>query len=475
MATNDAWSFEEKSQYYSKIALGKDIKTQVRVIAEATKELLVSQANLSSSIVVSHDRIIDGLDYLAPNAEDVKDGIDGMKSAFELSLSEVMWQIEKNKKPLQDLLKAMMFHLDTKTKDRRKRADTYYDNAQIEQAEDEFISFLDINEYDFSIHISLGMISLFQVRDLDDAIYYFDNAAKYARSKSKYYTSFALMYKALALREDGLVADAKQCLEEAIDLSPDFCEPRYQLSLIESQVDRQHALSLLLALVDTDIRYSLKIENEPSFLSMRKEIHEEYNSRITEQLNDIQTRHDDIISDIKRILEHINHYKTVIADEYIHEDTELTESESKLRTTLQRTLDLANRKSLIDAYTAGRVMMGEIPRVVRDFRETTYNYLAQGIEHLRNEKAEMDSLYHAKEEEQLLNAITGGKTAVLTYSIIYIITFIMFRDLFASITLSAIPFVIAWLAKHRQDIKQKQLVSRIDGKLERLIAIRDSL
>ncbi len=475
METNDTWSFEEKSLYYARIGLGKDVKAQIRILAEATKELVVAQANLSDRVVISHERIVDGLDYLSSGPDDVREGISGLKAAFEFSLSEATWQIERNRRQLQDILKTLTAHLDTKTKEKRKRADAYYDNDQIDEAEEEYLTLLESNEQDFTLHISLGMIQMFRRGDLEEAVYYFDNAIQYARPKSKYYTSFALLYKAIALREDGLFSEAKACLEEAIIQSPDFCEPLFQICVAEVRSNKQRAISLLTALVDTDIRYSLKIENEPALIPIKKDLHAIYTNRINEQSNEIKGRHDVVAADVQKILERIGTYKAIIGSGQHRLDSELEDAETRVRAALQRAIELVNRKTLLDSYTAARVMASEVPRSVRELREAIYRHFSDGIEELYNEKAEIASAAHSRRDERLLNDLTAGKTGILTYSAIYVFTFIMFRDLITSITLSSIPFTISWVSQYRYHVKRRTLLKRIDSKIEQLVAARDGV
>ncbi len=466
----NAWFFEERSQCYEKIDIGKDVKAQVRLLAEATRELLLSQATLANKVVVSHDRIIEGLDYLASGIEDIREGMNGLKAAFEFSLSEVVWQIERNTRQLQDILKTLVFHLDTKGKDKRKRADAYYDNAKIDQAEEDFLALLELSEHDFPIYISMGMIYLFQDQDVEEALYYFDMALTYARQKSKYYASFALLYKAMILRDNGSVASARECLEEAIELSPDFCEPRYQMSLLEVKADKKRAISLVADLLEIDIRYALKIENEPTFLPIRKDLYELYNNRITTQSEAIQSQNGSILAEIQRITEQIEIYYTVMGERTVQ-----PESEAEVHKAIQRVSELMERKSLIDLYTASRIMSTEVPRTTRKFKEAAYQHISEGIDQCNKEKYKIRMEHSQQEDAGLLKFIREGKNGVLTYSLIYMATFVMFRSLLASVLVAAVPFSISWFAQYRYHVYQQSLIKNIDGKIEKLVAIRSNL
>ncbi|CAK0754471.1 putative TPR repeat-containing protein [Gammaproteobacteria bacterium] len=462
--------FEKKSKYYSHIDLGKDPGTLIYLIVKATEDLLISQAALSDRIVVSNERISDGLHYLSAHVDDVKEGAYGLKSAFEFGISEPVWQIEKSRRNLQNIIKISTFHLDEEGKKSRKQAEDYYAAGLIDNAEEECIYYSEVNEYDFTVYLNLGMIYMFRYIDLDESIYYFDNAAKYARQKSPYYASFALMHKARVLREHGSIDEARQCLEEAIGLSPDFLELSYQLSIIEAQSNKEKAVSLITKLLDSDIRYSLKAENEPAFNPIRADLHHSYKDIIDSQSIHIQQQHDDISLEADKVLEKIDACYLILETENPHPDIK-----SELNLVLQRLIELINRKSLIDSYTAGMILKNEATHSLEELKKSTYHYLDDLIKNHENEKNTIVSKYYKERKDNPLYILTEGGIGAAVYSIIYIATFITFRNLLVSVLLAAIPFVIAWSLKYNNYLQQQDSSKNITNKLDELVKIRDTL
>ena len=55
--------------------------------------------------------------------ERVEQGINELRAAFEWGISEVVWQIEQNRKYLRNILEVLMAPLDTRARERRRRAE----------------------------------------------------------------------------------------------------------------------------------------------------------------------------------------------------------------------------------------------------------------------------------------------------------------------------------------------------------------
>ena len=58
----------------------------------------------------------------------------GMKASFDFGISEVVWQIEQNRRLLQDILEILAAPLDTQAKELKCRADEAYSNGWHEDA-----------------------------------------------------------------------------------------------------------------------------------------------------------------------------------------------------------------------------------------------------------------------------------------------------------------------------------------------------
>jgi len=468
MTTNNTGSILNKNPYYFGIELGRDIETQIYLISQATKELLASQAASADEIVASKERVSDGLDYLSSSIDDVREGVYGLKSAFEIGISEVVWQIEKRRRDLQHILKLSMCYTDPQNKERRKQAENDYLNGLIDYSEEEFIFFEELNTYDFTIHMNLAMIYMFHKVDIEKSIYYFDSAVEYARQISTYYASFALLHKAILLQEGGVIDEARQCLEEAVQLSPDFCEPLYQLSILEASKNKNRAILLISNLLDIDIRYSLKIEYEPAFLTIRTEIHNKYRTIIDLKTEEIKSQYDNIIAEMNNISEQITKCNLIVENE----DFKLNE-ELKLDIILQRTAELIDRQSLLDVYTAGIILNDEAIQLASELKESAEYYVDSRIKHFEGEKSEINGKYLKDKSGSLVYAMSKGIRATAIYSLTYIFVFFYFRNILAAIISASIPIIIIFSIFEHRKTEQLKLLNAVDDKLSKLIEVRN--
>lgn len=270
---NELAPWERKKEYYNNIQLGKDVRTQTEVISRSTQAMIAAQVASTSAIIASQERISEGIDNLAYGVERVEQGIYGLQAAFEWGISEVVWKIEQNRKELRSILEVLSAPLDTQAKELRKRAEEAYTNGWFEDALEDFFESERKNRYDFSIHISIGMIYLFNKINKETALEYFDKAIKYATPKSKYHTSFALLHKALIKRDFGLVEEAEACAREAVELSPDFAEALYQCSQYNALLNRpDKSMQLLTKAIMLDANYCEKVCNDGAFDQFRLQV-----------------------------------------------------------------------------------------------------------------------------------------------------------------------------------------------------------
>lgn len=470
MNGNDSEPFVGKSHYFSHIELGKDAQTQIELIAQASRELLASRAIAADKIVVSHGRITDGLDYLSTSIDEVQAGFLGLNSIFEFGISEVVWQIEKNKKSLRNMLKVLMFHLSVPIKERRRRAETYYEHGFIDEAEEDLILSQELNEYDFTAYISLGMIYMFRKIDLDEAIYCFDKAAEYAKVKSTYYASFALMYKARILLEAKSLDNAKQCLEEAINLSPDLQELLYQLSIVEARLsNKEKAISLILKLLEFDIRYCLKVENEPAFNELKPELHEVYKEMIDSESAEIQRQYDNLSLETKRISEQVIRCATLI------EDNVSTIEKFELNKTMKRISELVDRKSLLDIYTAAIIVKDEALPLLELLKEDARHYVDKAIEYLKKEKSKAKAKYIQEKSKRFIYTINQGFRSFIIYSSIYGVALFAFGNMAIAIILPTVTFALVWYLNYVRLKKLKALIAGIEEKASEASTIRDAI
>lgn len=273
---NEPAPWEEKAAYYSQVKMGKDLQKQTQVISRATQDMISAQMSVASDIIASQDRVAERIDSVGYAMEDIKDGLAGLAAAFEWGISQVVWQLEQNREILRNIVEILVAPLDTQAKELKKRADEAYANEWFDDALVDYQASEEKNKYDFTIHMSMGMIYLFNIINKEKALEYFDKATKYAKPKSNYHASIALLHKALCLRDMDRLEEALHCAEEAHELTKEMAEAYYQCSIYEALLKNSPKLvtaSLDVAL-DYDKYYALKANKEPAFDHVRKEINE---------------------------------------------------------------------------------------------------------------------------------------------------------------------------------------------------------
>jgi len=310
---NELAPWERKSEYYMHLQLGKDIKSQTEIINKQTKEMISSQIASTNSIISSQERIYDELGNLSYGISGVEHGIYELKAAFEWGISEVVWQFEQNREVLKNILEVLMAPLDTQAKELRKRAEYAYSNAWYEDSLKDFLESEEKNRYDFAIHISIGMIYLFHIIDKEKALEYFEKAIRYAKPKSHYYTSLALLYKGLIMRDLGRIEEAEKCAVEAIELSPDFAEAHYQHAQYNAQLGCvQKSLISLEEAIRADKYYCLKAEKDNMFDPVKSEVYTLI-ERLKNELNEwTQVRHNqikEIIHELDETIKNISYFE----------------------------------------------------------------------------------------------------------------------------------------------------------------------
>ncbi|OGT96853.1 MAG: hypothetical protein A2X80_12770 [Geobacteraceae bacterium GWB2_52_12] len=271
--SNSLTPWEVRNKYYQSIQLGADVRTQTEVISRQSQLLIESQVNTSNSIILSQDKVAKGILELGYGIDSVSQGMDKLGAAFEWGISEVVWQIEQNRELLADIIEILQAPLNTQAKERKKRAVDAYCNNWIDEAEEEFLESEKLNKFDFTIHISLGIIYLFKIKNKSKALEYFDKAIRYATPKSPYHASYALLHKGVIKYSDGLFNDAVQCTREAISLSPEFAEAHYQNSLYNAKIENFiESMKSLEKSILLDRKYCIKAVNDKEFCSINADI-----------------------------------------------------------------------------------------------------------------------------------------------------------------------------------------------------------
>lgn len=279
MYLNKLAPWEEKKQYHQVIRLGNNLREQTEALKSASQAQVRAQLESANSIIASNEYVSSviekGLDELSVGINDISNGLYGLRSAFEWGISEVVWQIEQSNKYLRDILEVLMAPLDTKAKELKRRAEDAYSNGWYEDALEDFSKSRDLNRYDFTIHISIGMIYLFHATNKTKALESFDRAIKYSRPKSDYHTSYALLYKALILFDKGDVDEAEKTSSEAIQLIPNFLEAIYQNAVYNATLNNgEKSLRYLKHLFTEDANYVLKANSDNLLDPLRRQVNE---------------------------------------------------------------------------------------------------------------------------------------------------------------------------------------------------------
>lgn len=197
-------------------------------ISKQAQKIVSAQLESADRIIVSQERVADGIDKVVLGIARVADGLESLASAFDWGLSEMIWHLEQQRAVLIEILKVLQAPLDTQAKELRKRAEDAYRNGWIDDALEDFLESEKKNRYDFTVHQSLGNIYLFHKMDPDRALEYYEKAAKYATPQSPYHASLALLHMGLIHYLQADFEKTYQMTSQAIELSPDLCEAHYQ-------------------------------------------------------------------------------------------------------------------------------------------------------------------------------------------------------------------------------------------------------
>ncbi|MCK4762927.1 MAG: hypothetical protein KAW12_12090 [Candidatus Aminicenantes bacterium] len=265
--------WEMRKEYYQQIQLGKDIRSQIESINKQTKAMMAAQIKSTSAQIVSQDRVIEGVEEVSYGIEKVEQGIHELKAAFEWGLSEVVWQIEQNRDVLKDIHESLKNPRHTKAEERREKGEEAYSNGWIDDAEEEFLESEKLNKFNFSVHISLGMIYLFHKKNKDKALSFFEKAVKYAKPKSPYHVSFSLLYSALIKRDLDQIEEAEKDTSIAIELTPNFAEAFYQNAIYNAFLENSDkSMYSLEKAIKLDKNYCVKADNESAFEPIKKDL-----------------------------------------------------------------------------------------------------------------------------------------------------------------------------------------------------------
>ena len=344
---------EIKEGFYRNIELGKDVVLQRIEISNQIREMIASHIGLSGTSNTNREAINTSINLLAYDNRDIGNGMYGLKASFEWNISEVVWQIEQNVKEFKDMIKIIYDSQEPSFSELRSVAQEDYENGRIADAIDNFSKLSQCFENDFSVFLTLGIISLFHEKDKEKALENFNKAVEIVESQSDFYTSYTLLYKALVLRNLDRIGEAEIISKKAVDLSPDFTEALYQNAQYNALLKNTAAvLSSLKAIIRIDILYCLKITNERDFDGIRPNI----TKILKETCAPVQ---EGIKNKLKRFDEKLYHLNSIINS--IHKqglDIPDNQDAKQLQDDKQELADIVNYNSALSLFVVDRCLDG---------------------------------------------------------------------------------------------------------------------
>jgi hypothetical protein len=170
---NELAPWEKKKEHYRNIQLGKEVRIQKGDIKSQATEMITSQIASTNAIIVSKKNIkTDTINDLTYDMESIENGIYGIKTAFEWGISDVVWQIEQDTEKLKEILELLYASSDKIIKNLRRDAEEDYGNGKIDHALHSFRELSTENQYDYSVHMSMGIIYLFHKIDKEKALFF---------------------------------------------------------------------------------------------------------------------------------------------------------------------------------------------------------------------------------------------------------------------------------------------------------------
>ncbi len=287
-----------KGGHYQEIKLGREVTLQKIDINNQIRDMVTYNIELAGTTSTNREIIGEAISHLTHNMREVGNGIFGLKAAFEWNISDVVWQIEQNTRDFKDMLKALYASQDASLMNMRLLAQDAYEGGEIADALSIYSELSQKYQDDFSVFMSLGIISLFYEKNKEKALDNFNKAIEIARSQSDYYTSYALLYKAFVLRGLDLLEEAEKASKQAINISPDFTEAIYQNAQYNALLQKpDKVIPSISKVIHIDILYCLKINNEQDFNGIRQsleavfeEISVPRNKKIKRKLKELDKR-----------------------------------------------------------------------------------------------------------------------------------------------------------------------------------------
>ena len=402
--SNDLTSFEDRINNWQTIHPRQWIATTNRddvanFISAQTEEIIESQVEAANAIIVSQYRIADKIDIAT---REITEGFQELQATFDWGFTELIWQIEQERKVLKDILEVLQAPLDTQAKELKKRAEYAYQNDWIDDALKDFLESEKKNRYDFTIHQNLGNIYLFEKKDPDKALEYYEKAVKYATPKSSYYTSVSLLHEGLVKYLQKDFKEAYKATLKAIELSPDFYEAHYQHAQYCASLGKYNEAikHLKKAIVEGDKYYCVKADSEKDFDVMKEQLKSLFKELQINAQNQVTIESGEVTRVINRAK---SYYNIPVIDNL-----------KVARSKIEEAKVFIARGSFFDCHDAARKIFVGLKTV-----------LYCSVEYLSNEIIKLQNEINAlkKEVERKKNGDTGthiGYVSAIMFFILYV-------------------------------------------------------
>jgi tetratricopeptide (TPR) repeat protein len=255
------------------------LRQGVREIKEALNEGL---ADLKWTLNDGIERVTSTLNQgFIQVTETLQAGFKGLDSRFAWGFSEIMWRIDQQSDTSEKILHALVYVTETMAYELRERGIRSYNYGWYPEALADLHDAFEKARVDYVAAHYMGNIYLFHMRDYENAIKYYELAARYSKpyhNKTSNYLA-ALIHQALAyyLSTSGDVKDnckkAAICIKEVLKIAPDNIELVYQHAQYAAMSgDKDAAVKSLDKVIRNDPIYIVKILSEPDFSELANEI-----------------------------------------------------------------------------------------------------------------------------------------------------------------------------------------------------------
>lgn len=429
-------------------------------IANQTNEIVEEQIRSADRITINQECIQHQLEDITLGVQDVVDGIDKLSSKIGWGFSELIWRIEENREVLEKILKTLQNPTKTDAAEDRKDGLYAYWNGFIDDALEYFHNAVEKNRFDFSVHQYIGDIYFHHKENIEQSLEFYQNAAKYAKPKSKIHSSYALLNVAKVQEIKENFIEAKKSTEEAIEISPNSSSIYYRshyehgryLAILNNY---QEVLKHLKICFENDSYYAVLVDSEEDFDPMRDKI----NGLKQEMRNKAKERAQNGIEKIRKIISEVDKrdVRTANYKKRLSDSKELLEGDSfySCRLSLYKTCTL--KKELLEFATSeinkrlseAKEKKEKTRRKIKEKIKNTPKKLDQKKEKKRKRKQELE-----KYVKWFFEALLGGGALflisvlisdVITTPTIGNILNLIFIPILVVLVLLLILFALTWI------------------------------